>query len=580
MKKTLLTLMIGAGMLTASAATTPPEVLYVVGTMNDWTAPDIESGRTFQLTDPDGDMVYTGSLEVYKQGQLEFKIFTEEADWNNPDAYLGAKYSSLYLFNNTTHKITLGTWPDGYGSNIYIPNWQPGVLDLSLTLEEVDGKFASGELLMSSKTQPDFPKLPDTMYVIGAFNDYQLPEGTDLNGAFPLGMPNEPLSYAHYYGKADIPADEGKFAIYFYDPETEKDQYICGDAYPFKIVSQEEGTPGYYFTYPVIKDTFDKTTDTFIIENWTGGTLEIDYDYLPKAVQFTWNGAPLNDFPQQMNVVLVTPDGNKLYVSEDGTCQIIDRQKVTGIFFTTEDSANPAQENIWGVLPDSPALGEQNYESYTLMQGGAPIKVEDTNILSFYVNINRYTQSVTIQKNSYPDYSELNEIYLVGYMTGWRSPDASNAEYYSQFALPAIENGVFEGSFLLPYDVNQTPLFRFYSRLTGWDGGDSVGSGEEDFTERPIVLGHPGDMFWDSLVVGGKGNWQVYGLYEDTYVNIVVDLSQQYIIVNQLFSGVESVAAEDAEAVYYNLQGVRVANPANGIYLKVSSKGTQKVYIK
>lgn len=69
--------MMGAAMLTASAAT-PPETLYVVGTMNDWTAPDMESGRAFQLTDPDGDMVYTGSLEIYQEGELYFKIFTAE----------------------------------------------------------------------------------------------------------------------------------------------------------------------------------------------------------------------------------------------------------------------------------------------------------------------------------------------------------------------------------------------------------------------------------------------------------------------------------------------------------------------
>lgn len=45
--------------------------------------------------------------------------------------------------------------------------------------------------------------------------------------------------------------------------------------------------------------------------------------------------------------------------------------------------------------------------------------------------------------------------------------------------------------------------------------------------------------------------------------------------------GIESVETTDAlEAVYYNLQGVRVANPANGIYIKVQGNKTSKVYIK
>lgn len=45
--------------------------------------------------------------------------------------------------------------------------------------------------------------------------------------------------------------------------------------------------------------------------------------------------------------------------------------------------------------------------------------------------------------------------------------------------------------------------------------------------------------------------------------------------------GIESVDADSqGEALYYNLQGARVANPAAGIYLKVTSEGTSKVILK
>ncbi|MDE6010667.1 MAG: hypothetical protein K2F87_04365 [Muribaculaceae bacterium] len=44
-------------------------------------------------------------------------------------------------------------------------------------------------------------------------------------------------------------------------------------------------------------------------------------------------------------------------------------------------------------------------------------------------------------------------------------------------------------------------------------------------------------------------------------------------------TSVKNVAVEDAPAVYYNLQGVRVANPVNGIYVKVVGKTASKVLV-
>lgn len=45
-------------------------------------------------------------------------------------------------------------------------------------------------------------------------------------------------------------------------------------------------------------------------------------------------------------------------------------------------------------------------------------------------------------------------------------------------------------------------------------------------------------------------------------------------------TGVEGIGVDAAEAVYYNLQGVRVANPANGIYIRRQGAAVSKVYVK
>ncbi len=45
-----------------------------------------------------------------------------------------------------------------------------------------------------------------------------------------------------------------------------------------------------------------------------------------------------------------------------------------------------------------------------------------------------------------------------------------------------------------------------------------------------------------------------------------------------MLSGIASVDSENAsEAVYYNLQGVRVDNPANGVFVRVAGGKATKV---
>lgn len=48
------------------------------------------------------------------------------------------------------------------------------------------------------------------------------------------------------------------------------------------------------------------------------------------------------------------------------------------------------------------------------------------------------------------------------------------------------------------------------------------------------------------------------------------------------FSGVNDITIDDANApaVYYNLQGVRVNNPQNGLYIRVQGKNVSKVAIR
>ena len=53
-----------------------------------------------------------------------------------------------------------------------------------------------------------------------------------------------------------------------------------------------------------------------------------------------------------------------------------------------------------------------------------------------------------------------------------------------------------------------------------------------------------------------------------------------YIVLLNGVSGVENVAAENAPVEYFNLQGVRVANPENGLFIRRQGNTISKVVIR
>ena len=83
----------------------------------------------------------------------------------------------------------------------------------------------------------------------------------------------------------------------------------------------------------------------------------------------------------------------------------------------------------------------------------------------------------------------------------------------------------------------------------------------------------------DCIICQSKGNQGTF------YTNLAPAKSPQEFNLPQLYkkvsSGVATVAAEsNSEAVYYNLQGVRVANPEKGLYIMVKDGKSTKMLVK
>ena len=60
---------------------------------------------------------------------------------------------------------------------------------------------------------------------------------------------------------------------------------------------------------------------------------------------------------------------------------------------------------------------------------------------------------------------------------------------------------------------------------------------------------------------------------------VTIDLNENTITISENV-GIEGIEVEEGEAVYYNLQGVKVANPENGVFIKVQGNKASKVLVK
>ncbi|MDE5772842.1 MAG: hypothetical protein K2H86_00105 [Muribaculaceae bacterium] len=109
---------------------------------------------------------------------------------------------------------------------------------------------------------------------------------------------------------------------------------------------------------------------------------------------------------------------------------------------------------------------------------------------------------------------------------------------------------------------------------TGW--AKQYGNNASD-EEEPIEIS-PEVLTTTLGEVGGEGGACTFTLVAGEY-DVTFDMDTYEITFAPAGSGVAAIAAENVEAVYYNLQGVKVANPVKGIYVKVAGKKATKVVV-
>lgn len=165
----------------------------------------------------------------------------------------------------------------------------------------------------------------------------------------------------------------------------------------------------------------------------------------------------------------------------------------------------------------------------------------------------------------------------------------------------------YEGSEWLTFGAPAT-------KTSGTEGFDVFTIGDKSYSINPVVMtkshenafeiaDEDGNTIFNSVNDGGVpvacetggqsfGSYNARPVYNEAGEVEKVEIYQWYGANNNnclaaMFTvsntqGVNDVIAADADVapVYYNLQGVRVANPANGLYIKVVGEKASKVLVK
>ncbi|MGN0224042.1 MAG: hypothetical protein ACI4AM_08455, partial [Muribaculaceae bacterium] len=157
-------------------------------------------------------------------------------------------------------------------------------------------------------------------------------------------------------------------------------------------------------------------------------------------------------------------------------------------------------------------VADDVFEIYVFQQNPA-----DKSVITAYFTLNM--KEVVIP-------AEPGEIYLVGACTNWTEPSEANAATYADWKLAETgsETGIYTGSFEIP--ANKA-MFRFYSELTGWDAGASLGiaeGGDVDvaFDENNTYIG---------TIMAGNGNLNFTNWTGGT-MDITVDLNAMTVTIN------------------------------------------------
>lgn len=195
---------------------------------------------------------------------------------------------------------------------------------------------------------------------------------------------------------------------------------------------------------------------------------------------------------------------------------------------------------------------------------------------------------ITIKKATEVAAGEVAFVFNEGYVETF-AETANYGYWMAVAATPADEMKVSkEAIFTLASTDKGYTIKDCYGRFMGWDG--------QHWSFNAYTTSDEGNCYWTATMVDGKvkiantakssEDKEVYlcgKTYQSNYEMCPTDREDStlpLLYVKGEGSGVANIAVENnGEAVYYNLQGVRVENPVKGLYIVVKGGKSQKVML-
>lgn len=193
---------------------------------------------------------------------------------------------------------------------------------------------------------------------------------------------------------------------------------------------------------------------------------------------------------------------------------------------------------------------------------------------------------ITVKKATEVAAGEVAFVFNEGYVETFAA-DKPFGYWMAVAATPADEMKVSkEAIFTLASTDKGYTIKDCNNRFMGWDG--------QHWSFNAYTTSDEGNCYWTATMVDGKvkiantakssDGKEVYlcgKTYQSNYEMCPTDREGStlpMLYVKQAGSGVANIAVENnGEAVYYNLQGVRVENPVKGLYIVVKDGKSQKV---
>lgn len=113
-------------------------------------------------------------------------------------------------------------------------------------------------------------------------------------------------------------------------------------------------------------------------------------------------------------------------------------------------------------------------------------------------------------------------MFVIGAQDGWIEPTPDNKPNITTITETGVGTGIYKGTLSLGAGKFQ---FRFYTALTGWDGGASIGPQADDKT---FEIALKDNVYEGTATVPGKGSWSIPD-WEGGDVVVILDLNKNTV---------------------------------------------------